>query len=169
MSVTTAGVPQRRRMPRQRVLVAILAVSMALNLCVVAGAVWSRLNPPPAAVTTTERMRHLAETLDLTPPQRQTFNAFLAAMAARGERLRQDIDPALDAAWSEMAKPEPDPARVVQLFDDAGNRRRAFQHEAIAATLSLLASLTPDQRAQFVAAERAFHTAQRRRRADEGR
>jgi Spy/CpxP family protein refolding chaperone len=169
MSVTTAGLSQGRPAPRNRALAAILAVSVALNLCVVAGAVWSRLNPPPAAQTTSERFHRLADTLNLTPPQRAAFDSYVAGMAARGDRLRQEIDPMFDAAWTEIAKPDADQARVMQLLDAAGNRRGAFQHEAVGATLSLLATLTPDQRAKFIAAQRAFHTAQRRRHADEAR
>ncbi len=90
-------------------------------------------------------------------------------MAARGDRMRQALDPMMDAAWAEIAKPDADPARVLQMLDDAGNQRRAFQHDAVSATLSLLAILTPDQRAKFMAAERDFRAAQRRRRAEESR
>ncbi|HZK90605.1 MAG TPA: periplasmic heavy metal sensor [Stellaceae bacterium] len=169
MSVTTAGTSHGRRAPRNRALAAILAVSVALNLCVVAGAVWSRLNAPPPAQTTSERFHRLGDALDLTPPQRAAFDGYVAAMATRGERLRQEIEPMFDTAWAEIAKPDADEARVMQLLDDAGNRRRAFQHEAVGATLSLLATLTPDQRTKFIAAQRAFHAAQRRRHAAEAR
>lgn len=169
MSVTAAGVSRGRRPPRNRALAAILAISIALNICVVAGAVWSRMNVPPPLRTISERFHRLGNTLDLTPPQRVTFDNYVAAMAARGDRMRQAVEPTLDAAWAEMAKPDADQERVMHLLDDAGNQRRAFQHEAVDATLTLLTALTPDQRAKFIAAERAFHAAQRRRRADESR
>jgi Spy/CpxP family protein refolding chaperone len=168
MSATTAGISEPRRPSRNRSLVAVLAVSVALNLCVVAGVVWSRVNAP-APLTTSERFHRLADTLDLTPTQRTAFDNYVAAMIARGDRLRQDVEPTLDAAWSEIGKPDADQARVLQLLDEAGDKRRAFQHEAVGETVSLLATLTPEQRAKFIAAERAFHAAQRRRRADEAR
>jgi Spy/CpxP family protein refolding chaperone len=168
MTVTTADVSQGRRAPRNRTLAAILAVSVALNIFVVAGAVWSHLNAPHPP-TASERFHRLGDTLDLTPPQRVAFDNYVAAMIARGDRLRQDVEPMLDDAWVELAKPDADQARVLQLLDNAGDRRRAFQHEAVSATLSLLETLTPDQRAKFIAAERAFRAAQRRRRADESR
>jgi Spy/CpxP family protein refolding chaperone len=167
MSVTTAGLTRARQAPRQRALAAVLAISVALNLCVVAGAVWSRYNAPAPPQTASERFHRLADSLELTPQQRVAFDAYTAAMVARGDRMRQDVEPAMEAAWAELAKSDADQARVSQLLDDAGNRRRAFQHEAVAATMSLLATLSPEQRAKFVNSERAYHSALRRRRADE--
>jgi len=169
MSVTTAGVTRAWQAPRQRVLAAALAISVALNLCVVAGAVWSRYTAPVPPQTASERFHRLADSLDLTPQQRVAFDAYVAAMVARGDRMRQDVEPAMEAAWGELAKPDADQARVLQLLDDAGSRRRTYMREAVGATLSLLATLTPDQRAKFIANERAFHAAQRRRHADEAR
>jgi Spy/CpxP family protein refolding chaperone len=170
MTVTTAGLaPGRRQAPRQRVLAAALAISVALNLCVVAGAVWNKVNAPAPPMTTSERLHRLADSLELTPQQRIAFDAYVATMISRGERMRQDVEPMMDVAWAEVAKPDADQTRVQQLLDDAGNRRRAFQHEAVAATLSLLATLTPEQRAKFIADERVYHAALRRRHADEAR
>jgi hypothetical protein len=42
-------------------------------------------------------------------------------------------------------------------------------HDAVGATLSLLATLTPDQRAKFLTEEHDYRVAQRRRRAAEAR
>jgi Spy/CpxP family protein refolding chaperone len=170
MSVTTAGLGRRSDgITRQRLLIAILAISVALNLCVVAGALWSRLHAPPFPPTFSERLRHVADTLDLTPTQRVAYDRYIADMTARGEQMRQQLDPMFDAAWAEIAKPDADQARVMQLFDDASNHRRAFMHDAVASTLSLLATLTPEQRAKFLADEREFRLAQRHRHAAESR
>jgi Spy/CpxP family protein refolding chaperone len=168
MSVTTAGLRRRSYgVSRRRLLVAILAVSVALNLCVIAGALWSRLHAPPFPPTFSDRLRHVEDTLDLTPAQRVAFDRYIADMTARGDQMRQQLDPMFDAAWAEIAKPDADQARVLQLFDDASNHRRAFMHDAVGSTLSLLATLTPDQRAKFIADEREFRMAQRRRHAAE--
>jgi Spy/CpxP family protein refolding chaperone len=168
MSVTAAGLsPRSKGMTRQRLLVAILAISVALNLCAFAGALWGRLHGPPSPPTFSVRLHHLEKTLDLTPAQRVAFDQYIADMAARGEQMRQQIDPLFDAAWAEIGKPDADQARVVQLFDDASNHRRVFMNDAVSSTLSLLATLTPDQRAKFVADERNFRAAQRRRHAAE--
>jgi Spy/CpxP family protein refolding chaperone len=169
MSVTTAGVSHRRGLPRRRLLTAILAVSVALNVCVIAGAVWSRLHPPPPPPTFTERFHRLEDSLGLTADQRVAFDRYVADMSARGEQMRHTVEPMMEAAWAELAKPDADQGRVLQLLDDATNQRRSFQQQAVTATLSLLATLTPDQRAKFVANEREFHAAQRRRHAEEAR
>jgi Spy/CpxP family protein refolding chaperone len=168
MSVTTAGLSHRSKgVSRQRLLVAILAVSVALNLCVFAGALWIRLHAPPFPPSFSERLRHVEDTLDLTPAQRVAFDRYIADMTARGDQMRQQLDPMFDAAWAEIAKPDADQARVLQLFDDASNHRRAFMHDAVNSTLTLLATLTPEQRAKFIADEHEFRMMQRLRHAAE--
>ena len=168
MTVTAAGFGRRsHRMPRQRLLIAILAISVALNLCVVAGALWSRLHTPLPPPTFSERLHRLEATLDLTPAQHTAFDRYIADMTASGDQMRKQLDPMFDAAWAELSKPDADQARVLQLFDDASNHRRVFMHDAVSSTLSLLATLTPEQRAKFIADERDFRQAQRRRHAAE--
>jgi Spy/CpxP family protein refolding chaperone len=168
MSVTTAGFGrQSHGMSRQRLLVAVLTISVALNLCVVAGALWSRLHGPTPPPSFSERLRRLEGALDLTPTQRVAYDRYIGDMVVRGDQMRQQLDPIFDAAWAEIAKPDADPARVMQLFEDASNHRRAFMHDAVSSTLSLLATLTPEQRAKFIADEREFRLAQRRRHAAE--
>jgi Spy/CpxP family protein refolding chaperone len=169
MSVTAADMSHRRDLPRRRLLTAILAVSVALNICVIAGALWSRLHPPPPPPTFTQRFHRLEDTLDLNADQRAAFDRYIADMSARGEQMRHTIEPMMDAAWAELAKPDTDQARVLQLLDDASNQRHTFQQQAVTATLSLLATLTPEQRSKFVANEREFHAALRRRHAEEAR
>lgn len=167
MSVTTASLTQGRKLPRRGALAWALAVSLALNVCVVAGVVWSRVHAAP--VTATEHFRRLEDQLDLTPQQRAAFDDYVAGMAARAERMRQAVEPAMDGAWAEMSKPDPDAARVLQALDNAADLRRGFQHEAVTATLTLLAALTPDQRAKFVADQHERFAAMRRRHAEESR
>jgi Spy/CpxP family protein refolding chaperone len=142
---------------------------VALNLCVVAGVVWNRLHVPAPTPTFTERLHRIENSLDLTPDQRAGFDRYIADMTARSDQMRRTLEPMLDAAWGEFAKPDASQARVQQLLDDASTHRRGFQQQAVTATFSLLATLTPEQRAKFVAAEREFHAAQRRRHAEEQR
>jgi len=168
MTAATAGVGPSRRLSRPRWLGALLAISVALNLCFVGGAVWTRFHAP-APSTTSERFQRLAQTLNLSPPQQAAFDQYVAAILARGNRLRQATEPLMDEAWEEIAKPQPDQARVLQLLDEASGRRHDFQHEAVASTLSLLASLTPEQRAKFLADEHDRRLSLRRRRAEETR
>ena len=168
MTTVTAGITPRGRLLRPRRLAALLAISVALNLCFVAGAAWTRLHAPPM-LTASERFHRLSQSLDLSPQQQAVFDQYVAGMISRGDRLRQAIDPLMTEAWAELSKPEPDQAKLLQLLDDAGTQRRQFQREAVGATLSLLATLTPEQRGKFLAEERDRRAAERRRRIDESR
>jgi Spy/CpxP family protein refolding chaperone len=167
MSATTADIGRGWRAPR-RLLSAALAISVALNLCVVAGVVWHRVNteqPPSGA----ERFHKLEASLNLNDQQRLAFEAYVAASRARMAQLRQDIEPLLDAAWAEIGKPQPDEAVIMQRFNDASSQWRNSQRETVAATLALLQTLNPDQRAKFIAEEHDRRTALRRRHAEEQR
>ncbi|HVH78158.1 MAG TPA: periplasmic heavy metal sensor [Stellaceae bacterium] len=168
MSATIAEIRRDRGVLRHRLLIAILAISLALNICVIAGAAWHRLHGPPTQ-TFSERLHRLADTLDLTPQQQAAFDRYIASSAARGDRMRKEIEPIIDSAWTEMAKPDADETKVLQLLDQAGDHRRVFMHEAVDETAGLLATLSPDQRARFIAAQREYFMAQRRRRAEESR
>jgi Spy/CpxP family protein refolding chaperone len=168
MSVTAAGVNRRPGLSRQRLLVGALAISVALNLCVVAGALWSRYGTPEP-MSASQRFRKLEASLNLNEQQRQAFEAYVAASRRRGAQLRKEIEPLLDASWNEMAKPQPDEAAILQTLGEASNRWRASQRETIQATMALLATLSPDQRTKFIADERERRTTLRRRRADEAR
>ncbi|HYM73831.1 MAG TPA: periplasmic heavy metal sensor [Stellaceae bacterium] len=169
MTALIAGVRSARKFSPRRLVGVALAVSVALNLCFVAGALWSRLTPPQSPVTASERFHRLAETLDLTADQRVAYDAYVAGMLARSQHLRKGVEPVLDAAWIEIGKPRPDEARVRQLFEEASAWRRAFQEDALAATLSLLNGFTPTQRAKFIASENERHAAARERRLNNAR
>jgi Spy/CpxP family protein refolding chaperone len=148
---------------RSRLWIALLAVSLVLNLCFVAGAVWSRLHPPAARVDLAERYRQMAAQLDLDAQQRTAFDHYVGAIRGRTEQVRQDTDPLMNAAWDELAKPQPDMTRVESLFDEAAEKRRAMQHETTTQTVQLLSALSPAQRAKFVATMREWRAAWRQR------
>jgi Spy/CpxP family protein refolding chaperone len=75
----------------------------------------------------------------------------------------------MDEAWTEIAKPNPDLSRVLQILDDFSAQRRETWHETVGATLALLTTLTPEQKAKFLADEQNRRDAARRRRAEESR
>jgi Spy/CpxP family protein refolding chaperone len=78
-------------------------------------------------------------------------------------------EPLMDEAWAEIALPDPDQAKVLQLLDDFSTQRREVWHQTIRATISLLATLTPEQKAKFLADEQERRNAARHRRAEESR
>jgi Spy/CpxP family protein refolding chaperone len=151
---------------RSRLWIALVAVSLVLNLCFIAGAVWSRLHPPAGRLDLAERYRQMAAQLDLDSQQRAAFDRYVAAIRSRGEQMRQETDPLMSAAWDELAKPKPDTARVEQLFDEAGEKRRAMQHETTSQTVNLLGALSPAQRAKFVSIMHEWRAAWRQRAAN---
>ena len=168
MTTAAAGMRPRSRLSRPRLVAAILAVSVALNLCFVAGAAWTRLKPP-TIVTASERFHRLARLLDLTAEQQVVFDQYVSALIARNNRVRVATEPLMDEAWAEIALPDPDQAKVLQLLDDFSSQRREVWHQTIRATISLLATLTPEQKAKFLADEQERRNAARHRRAEESR
>jgi Spy/CpxP family protein refolding chaperone len=161
VSAAAAGTTAVRHPPRSRLWAALFVVSLALNLCFVAGAVWSRLHPPPARGDM-EHYRQMASELDFDPQQRAAFDRYIAAMRARTDQMRQETDPLIGAAWEEIAKPQPDAAKVERLFEESSDKRRAFQQEAASQTLTMLATLSPAQRVKFVQLMRERRAAWRR-------
>jgi Spy/CpxP family protein refolding chaperone len=136
--------------PRRHLVWIALALSLALNLCFVAGAAWIRIYGPTQPINAEERLQRIGEELALDPQQKQAFEAYSEALRARMQLMRQSVDPLVGTAWSEVAKPDANEAKVVQLFDEAAEKRRSFMRELAPITLSFLAELSPDQRARFV-------------------
>ena len=147
---------------RSRLLIAVLVISLVLNLCFIAATAWFRWHAPPAGRNLAERYQEIASQLDLDARQRAAFDQYIAAMRNRADQMRQETDPLMAAGWDELAKAQPDEAKVAQLFDQAAEKRRGFQHDATGQTMALLATLSPPQRAKFVALMRERRAAARR-------
>ena len=128
----------------------LLAVSLALNLFFVIGALWIRMQAPPPPLTPEDRLEHVAGDLDLDNYQRQAFVKYSKAMRGLFRTMHQAVQPLMSSAWTEMAKPEADEAKIMQLFDQAAQQRRTLAHDMTTATLSFLATLSPEQRSRFV-------------------
>jgi Spy/CpxP family protein refolding chaperone len=135
---------------RQHLLWVALILSLVLNLCFVAGALWARIQGPPAPINIEERLQRVGDELVLDPQQKQAFERYSETVRAHLQQMREAVEPLMNAAWSEMAKSDADEATIMHFFDEAAQARRGFQHEMIASTLSFLAALSPDQRAKFV-------------------
>jgi uncharacterized membrane protein len=150
VSMLTASRSAGLRSPRRHLLTTLVAISVALNLFFIAGAVWTRLNGPPAALSSDERYDQMAAELKLDPQQRVAFDRYVAAMRSRVEEMRRDVDPLIGNAWEELAKPQADANQVMASFDQASEKRRAFQRELTAQTITFLSVLSADQRKSFV-------------------
>ena len=128
----------------------ILVLSLALNLCFIAGALWIRVQGPPLPMTPEQRLQQIEPQLALNPQQKAAFDEYARTVRSRVQSMREAIEPQVANAWSELAKPDADEAKVMQLFDQAGDQRRAFRRELGTATVTFLTKLSPEQRAKFV-------------------
>jgi Spy/CpxP family protein refolding chaperone len=97
-----------------------------------------------------QRLQQIEPQLALDPQQKAAFDQYAQTVRLRMQSMREAVEPLVGNAWSELAKPDADQAKVMQLFEQAGEQRRAFRRELGTATFTFLAKLTPEQRAKFV-------------------
>ncbi|HJY49121.1 MAG TPA: Spy/CpxP family protein refolding chaperone [Stellaceae bacterium] len=135
---------------RRHLFLVILVLSLALNLCFIAGALWIRVQGPPLPMTPEQRLQQIEPQLALNPQQKAAFDEYARTVRSRVQSMHEAIEPQVANAWSELAKPDADEAKVMQLFDQAGDQRRAFRRELGTATFTFLTKLSPEQRAKFV-------------------
>ena len=135
---------------RRHLFWVILVLSLALNLCFIAGALWIRVQGPPLPMTPEQRLQQIEPQLALNPQQKAAFDEYARTVRSRVQSMHEAIEPQVANAWSELAKPDADEAKVMLLFDQAGDQRRAFRRELGTATFTFLTKLSPEQRAKFV-------------------
>ena len=135
---------------RHPLLWVALTLSLVLNLCFVAGALWIRIQSPAVPVSPAERLQRVGTELALDPQQRQAFEQYSEIVRTHVLQMRETVEPLMSAAWAELAKPDADQATAARLFDEAGQARRGLQRELLVPTLTFLATLSPEQRARFV-------------------
>lgn len=144
-SVAEGGV---RGVSRGRLLWLALVISLALNAFVVGTLVWwisANRMPTPA-----EHFQQIARELKLNDDQRDAFQQFVIEMRRNTRQLREHNVPLVDKIWEEMAKPQPDRALIDQLVDQATENRRAYQKGMTETLTQFLASLSAEQRGEFV-------------------
>lgn len=145
IATTDGGASAAPRKPRT--LLVLLILSAALNLCFIGGALWMRMHEPARGPVKAEEF---AAELHLNADQRAGFEQYFRVMRARAQLMRAELEPVIAQAWAEIAKPQPDQAKIEQDFAAAAAKRHAFAHDATQNTLTFLATLSPDQRQKFV-------------------
>jgi Spy/CpxP family protein refolding chaperone len=133
----------RRRWP-----IVLLVLSVALNLCFVGGALWVHWHAPP---NPEQRLQQVVRELKLDPKQNAAFQSYVRTVRARATLMREETEPLITGAWEELAKPQPDQTRAMQLFDQVAEKRHAMLRETATETANLLAALSPEQREKFIA------------------
>jgi uncharacterized membrane protein len=136
--------------PGRHVLQVALALSLVLNLFFVVGALWIRVHAPVPPMTPQQHLHQMAQELGLDAQQSRAFTDYSKTMSERLQEMRQAIRPLVSQAWSEVAKPEANETRIMQLLDEASQKRRQSVGRLTTTTLSFLATLSPEQRRKFV-------------------
>jgi Spy/CpxP family protein refolding chaperone len=139
---------------RRHLFWVVLFLSLALNLCFIAGALWIRVQGPPLPMSPEQRLQQIEPQLALNPRQKAAFDEYARTVRSGMQSMREAVEPVVANAWSELAKPDADEAKIMQLFDQAGDQRRALRRELGTATFAFLTKLSPEQRAKFVALAR---------------
>ncbi|MGH6968695.1 MAG: periplasmic heavy metal sensor [Stellaceae bacterium] len=143
----TGRAPQRRRG-----VVIALVVSLAINVFFIAGLVGHLVfhfqfgHPPMEPIQRFERVSH---EMGLSGVQLAAFNGMIATLRQHRWETFQKNRPIFDRIWDQLAKPQPDDKAVTDLITQADANHVAFQKNATAAMESFLATLSPEQRAQF--------------------
>jgi uncharacterized membrane protein len=135
---------------RFHLLKALLALSLALNLFFVVGALWIRIHAPPPPISPEQRLEDMAGKLGLNPQQKAALARYSQTMRERMQAMRDAVRPQVANAWSEVAKPQADETKVMQLLDQAAQTRHHYVHDLTATTLAFLATLSAEQRTKFV-------------------
>lgn len=149
--MSTAEVVDRAPKRRRGVVIA-LVLSLALNVFFVAGLIGHLVfhvqfgHPPMGPIQRFERASH---EMDLSGAQRTAFDGMIATLRQHRRETFQKNRPLFDQIWDQLAKPRPDDTVIADLIAQADANHVAFQKEATAAMESFLATLSPQQRAQF--------------------
>jgi Spy/CpxP family protein refolding chaperone len=126
----------------------LLALSLALNLFLVAGFFWTRSaiamwHDPEA------RFEMLSDRLDLTDPQRTQLREAMEAMKSKGFGRWEEHREARREIFDMALQPNPDRAAIVARVEEMTRERMQSMTEALDVMLPFLASLTPEQRAEM--------------------
>ena len=126
----------------------LLALSLALNLFLVAGFFWTRSaiamwHDPEA------RFEMLSDRLELTDPQRTQLREAMEALKGKGFGRWEEHREARREIFDMALQPNPDRAAIVARVEEMTRERKQSMTEALDVMLPFLASLTPEQRAEM--------------------
>src|SRR5258708_39475689 len=94
-------VAPRRGVWRSRLPWILLALSLALNLCFIAGVFWVRMEASRAQLSPPARMELVAKQLSLDDNQRAAFERFVGTLRLKSRHLRETNEPLIDDACQE--------------------------------------------------------------------
>lgn len=136
---------------RKTLVWGVLAVSLAMNIFFAGGVVYSKVTTERLKASPSARAEYLAERFELTAEQRDRLLAFQSAMVERRQTLRQGFREARDGLLDELAQPILDRERIAQLRREQSETRNALFEDFTIELHQFLATLSPEQREDFVA------------------
>jgi len=139
----------RRVGSRGRLMAVLLTLSLTLNVFFIGGLVWTRHHMPPPMMNPVARFQSIGAEMHLIGDQRVALLQFIDALREHNRAMREQNRPLIEAVWGELAKAEPDQGKIEELIDQANANRRAAQKETEKSLTAFLATLPPEQRAQF--------------------
>lgn len=137
-----------------RALGFLLAVSLAVNVFVVAGVLYTVYKEQTATASTESRVDLVADELGLNAEQREALTLLRERAAIRRSAMKETSAPAQAAVLQQVSETDFDPERVKALIAD-WNAERQLYHLTFAEDLhGFLMTLTPEQRQSFLAMAR---------------
>ena len=143
--------PAARRASRQHIWKALFALSVALNLFFVVGALWIRVHAPAPMASAEDRFEQMAGELGLNAAAKASICALFGnharAIASNAQGGTAFGCSRLVGGGSSRAPIE---TKVMQLLDQAAQERRGYVRDLTTTTLSFLSTLSQQQRDEFI-------------------
>ncbi len=129
----------------------LLAVSVALNIFFAGGVVYSKMTAERLKDSPERRIDFVAEQLNLSDSQREGLIALRTKVGERWRAGREKRGNLSGTLMAELAKPELDMERLEALIRGRSDRSVGRFQELARDLHAYLATLSPEQREQFVA------------------
>ncbi len=139
---------------RGKLLWTLLAVSLAANVFLVAGAFYGLYGADTPGARLTANIDAVTERLGLSSEQRDGLVDLRKRVKGRRQAMRELRSERRGAFLDELAKPAFDRDRLLVLIDARAAERREFFVNMAAELHAYLATLSPEQRDEFLAMAR---------------
>ena len=139
---------------RGKLLWILLAVSLAANVFLVAGAFYGLYGADTPGARATANIDAVTERLGLSSEQRDGLVDLRKRVKERRQAMRELRRERRGAFLDELAKPAFDRERILVLIDERADQRREFFAHMAGELHAYLATLSPEQREEFLALAR---------------
>ncbi len=129
----------------------LFAISLALNVFFAGGVIYSKMTAERLEHSPGQRTDYVAEQLNLSDSQREGLVALRTKVRERWGARRDERGGQRGALMAELVKPELDLERLEALIRDRSDQRIPRFKELARDLHAYLATLSPEQREQFVA------------------